>query len=195
VGGYTFIDHKYFKYYRSKELLLRWLELGAFLGAVYRTHFGSVMNTPSAQVWDDEETISHFARFSRIFAHLAPYRSSLMAEAERKGYPLVRPLFLHFPNDPLSLRLTNEFLLGEDLLVAPVLDSARSTIRVYLPYSRGGWKHVWTGRVYGEGNIGASGNGQWILIEAPLGKPPVFYRPNSRFASIFSSMAKVKAKK
>ena len=192
VGGYTMIDHKYFKYYRSKELLLRWLELGAFAGVIYRTHFGSVMNTPSVQVWDDEETIGHFARFSRVFAHLAPYRSYLMAEAERKGYPVVRPLFLHYLDDPLALQLTSEFLVGEDLLVAPVLDSGRSNIRVYLPWNRGGWKHVWSGRVYGESSI--SPNGLWIMIEAPLGQPPVFYRPNSRFASIFASMAKIRAK-
>jgi sulfoquinovosidase len=177
VGGYTMIDHILFKFFRPRELLFRWIELGAFAGAIFRSHLGSFMTTPSAQIWDDDESIAHYARFTRIFALLAPYRRALMHEALVKGYPLVRPLLLHFPGDPTAVLMWQQFLLGEDLLVAPVLDPGRSRMRVYLPAVEGGWVDVWTNALHGKDGTA----GEWVMVSAPLGQPPVFYRYNSRF--------------
>lgn len=171
IGGYTMIDHAVFKFYRSKELLLRWIELGAFSGAVYRTHYGSVMNTPSAQAWDDLESINHLKKFATLFSLLAPYRQSLMQQAEAFGYPLVRSTFLHFPDDPVAPTLIYQYLFGEEMLIAPVLDPGKTSIKVYFPPVVGGWVHLWTGKAYG-----SEEKGIWSLVEAPLGRPPVFYQ-------------------
>jgi alpha-glucosidase len=181
IGGYTMIDHPVFKYFRPRELLYRWIEMGAFAGAVFRTHLGSFMHTPSAQVWDDAPTVAHFSRFARIFAALAPYRRTLMDEAWQKGWPLIRPLFLHHPDDRLAYHLDSQFLLGQDLLVAPVLDPGRSSARVYLPAVEGGWVHAWTSRLYGKG----ASKGEWVIVPAPLGQPPVFYRFDSPSKKVF----------
>ena len=188
VGGYTMINHALFKFFRPKELLLRWLELGAFLGVFYRTHLGSFIHTPSAQVWDDEETMGHLARFGKVFAALAPYRRGLMATAAERGHPVVRALFLHYPDDPVAYTLTQQFLLGAELLVAPVLDAGRTSTKVYLPGEAQGWRHVWSQEAYGVG-----GSGQWVTVPSPMGAPPIFYRVGSEFAELFDGLRAVVA--
>jgi hypothetical protein len=64
----------------------------------------------------------HLARFAKVYKGLASYRKSLVAESAEKGYPVARHLFLHYPGDPNTHELRYQFLLGPDLLVAPVLD-------------------------------------------------------------------------
>ena len=193
VGGYTMIDHFLFKFLRPRELLFRWVEMGAFAGVLYRTHLGSFMHTPSAQVWDDEESVRFLGRFGRVFAHLAPYRKVLMEEAGREGWPVVRPLFCHFLGEKEVWEIGQQFLVGGDLLVAPVLDPGKVTWRVYLPGGGGGggeggreggvrWKHVWTGKVY-EG-----GEGGWVTVPAALGEIPVFWRVGSEWEGLFEGL-------
>jgi alpha-glucosidase len=94
---------------------------------------------------------------------------------------VVRHLFLHYPEDTTvrSLRY-EEFLVGSELLVAPVLDSGRDTVRVYLPAAE--WVHVWSGRAYG-----SSGAGTWVEVEAPLGRPAVFHRKGSTVGQAFTA--------
>ncbi len=98
---------------------MRWAEMAAFT-AVMRTHEG---NRPRDNIQLDSapEILSHFARMVRLFVALAPYRRSLIEEARAHGLPLQRPLFLHYPADPLALAADGTFLLGPDMLVAPVL--------------------------------------------------------------------------
>ena len=85
IGGYTAIDNFLLKYHRSKELLMRWIELGAFT-AVFRTHEG---NRPGVnhQIYSDEETLRHFDRFARVYAAWKPYRIELVREAAATGLP------------------------------------------------------------------------------------------------------------
>jgi len=191
VGGYTMIDHVLFKFFRPRELLFRWVEMGAFAGVMYRTHLGSFMHTPSAQVWDDEESVRFLGRFGRVFAHLAPYRKVLMEEAARDGWPVVRPLFCHFPGEKGVWEVGQQFMVGPDLLVAPVVDPGKRTWRVYLPGEgrEGGrerglavaWRHVWTGQIYEKGG--------WVTVRAGLGEIPVFWRVGSRWEGLFEGLA------
>jgi alpha-glucosidase len=165
IGGYTTITHPIKNYHRSKELFLRWTEMAAFQ-AVFRTHEG---NRPDVnhQFHSDAETLAHFARFARIYAALFSYRKTLFVEAEEHGWPVVRPLWFHYPDDPEVLNIRFEsFLLGPDILVAPVLDPGVSKLSVYLP--AGDWIHLWTGKSY-QGR-------QSYSIEAAIGQPPVFVR-------------------
>ncbi|MBM9578875.1 alpha-glucosidase [Leptospira sp. 201903070] len=164
IGGYTTINNPIRDYHRSKELFLRWAELNVFSPA-FRTHEG---NRPEKnhQAYSDEETIREFARYGKMHFALKEYLQALVKEASLTGLPVVRPLYLHYPNDRRTHEIKNEFLLGEDLLVIPVLQKGEITVEGYLP--EGEWEHLWTGKIF----IGK----QEIEVESPLGSPAIFLR-------------------
>ena len=146
----------------TKELFLRWTELGAFT-TFMRTHEGLSARTNWG--WDrDVETTAHFRRFARIHEALAPEFVALAEEAHRTSLPPMRHLALVFAEDAASRDISDEFMIGETLLVAPVVTNGARTRDVYLP--PGTWFHVWTGTSY-EG-------GRRVTVDAPLGSPPVF---------------------
>lgn len=169
IGGYTTLSSPVLDYHRSKELLLRWMELSAF-NLVYRTHEG---NDPEAnhQFHSDPETARAFARLARIHRCSLPLRRALVAEASRTGLPVHRHPFLHDPDDPVLWSMSYEaFLLGDAILVAPVTESGVDRRDVYLPAGR--WIDLWSGRT-----LGATDAGTWLRDHpAPLGRPPVFLR-------------------
>jgi alpha-glucosidase len=170
VGGYTAIDNPLLKYHRSKELLLRWIELGAFT-AVFRTHEGNIPEV-NHQFYSDEETLKHFVRFARIYEAWKAYRMELVREASETGLPVVRHPLVHFPEDPEVPGLEYQFMVGTGLMVAPVLDPDTDTVEVYLP--AGGWVHLWTGKTHG-----SSERGVYERVPAPIGEPAVFYGEGS----------------
>lgn len=170
IGGYFSIDAGALHYVRDKELLWRWIELAAFT-PLYRTHETNNREA-NYQVYSEPDTLAHFARFAELFAALATYRQSLMDEAAARGTPLVRPLFLHAPDDAEASSIEDQFMLGPDLVIAPVLDPGVDSRDVYLP--AGEWIHLWSGQAMGDAAAGTSVN-----VDAPLGAPPVFYRAGS----------------
>ncbi|MCB0292973.1 MAG: alpha-glucosidase, partial [Calditrichaeota bacterium] len=94
----------------------------------------------------------------------------------------VRHLFLHYPDDPRVLAINHEqFLVGSELLVAPVLDPGVTEVNVYLP--KGEWVHLWRGTTFGSTESGTE-----ITIPAPLGEPAVFYRKGSSVGEHFREM-------
>jgi sulfoquinovosidase len=179
IGGYTAIDNFLLKYHRSKELLMRWIELGAFT-TVFRTHEG---NRPEVnyQIYSDEETLRHFDRFARVYAAWKPYRMELVKEASETGLPVVRHPFVHYPDDPEVLGLKYQFMVGPKLMVAPVLDPGEEMVQIYLPAGR--WVHLWSGRKYG-----SPGKGVYKTVRAPIGEPAVFYEESSDVGRLFSKI-------
>ncbi len=175
VGGYTSTVPPLPKLVRDRELLARWGEMLAF-SVVLRTHEG---NRPSlnAQVYDDEETLADFARAARLHAAWRPLRGRLLAEAAASGMPVVRHMWLEYPHDPVSAGLERQFLLGPDMLVAPVWQRGGGTVRAYLPAGSGAWLHAFSGEEF------AAEAGRWVEVEAPLGRPGVFLRANAEFGS------------
>jgi alpha-glucosidase len=146
----------------TKELYMRWTELGAFT-TIMRTHEG--IRRSANWNWDrDAETTAHFRRFARIHEALVPELVALAEEATRTSMPPMRHLALVFRDDIPSRAISDEFMLGSTLLVAPVVTEGATQRSVYLP--PGTWFHVWTGRMF-EG-------GQSVSVEAPIGAPPVF---------------------
>lgn len=106
---------------------------------------------------------------------LFPFR--LLQEAASTGLPVVRHLFLHYPHDPTVQRLTYEqFLVGDQILFAPVLDPGTARVKVYLP---GGevWQHVWSGERYRLDT--SEGLGGFVEVEVPMGFPAAFVRDGS----------------
>jgi alpha-glucosidase len=165
IGGYTAIDSPPFTYHRSRELLLRWIELGAFT-TVFRTHEGNIPEV-NYQIYSDEETLRHFVRFAKIYVAWKPYRMELVKEASESGLPIVRHPFVHYPHDPEVLHLNYQFMVGTELMVAPVLDPGEDTVKVYLP--AGTWTHLWTGKTYGTPERGV-----YETVPAPIGEPAAF---------------------
>ena len=171
VGGYVAISlhiagKKVPVIARTDELLQRWMELAAFT-AVFRTHEG--LDPAVASQFDSSPAnTAHLKRFAKVYKALAPYRKRLVAEAAQHGYPIARHPFLHYPDDPNTHGLRYQFMLGPDLMVAPVLDKGATTVEVYFP--RGSqWIDLWTRREVGK-------EGDWVTMPAPLAKPAVFLR-------------------
>ncbi len=151
---------------RTPELLMRWMELSAFT-AVFRTHEG-LDPAIAAQFDTNAATLAHTQRFARVYKGLAAYRKELVAEAAASGAPVARHLFLHYPQDANVKGLRYQFLLGPDLLVAPVLDRGAEAVEVYFPEGDA-WVDLWTG-------ASAGAPGEWVRMPAPLGKPAAFLR-------------------
>ncbi len=177
IGGYTAIDNPLLEYHRSKELFMRWTELGAFT-TVFRTHEG---NRPAVnhQFYSDRETLEHFSRFARVYAAWEPYRKELVRDAAENGLPVVRHPFIHYPDDPEVHGLEYQFMVGPEFMVAPVLDPGERSVEVYLPAGR--WVHLWSGKNYGSPEAGVR-----VTVEAPVGEPAVFYRKGSSAGEDFS---------
>lgn len=152
----------------TKELFMRWAELGA-LSPIMRTHDGNKKDANWA--WDkDAETTLHFRKMARLHAALRPDLERLADEAARTSAPMVRHLVLHHPGDAEARKVSDAYLLGEAILVAPVLEPGKTRRRVYLP--AGAWWHVWSGARF-EG-------GAFVEVDAPLGEPPIFTRDGDR---------------
>jgi alpha-D-xyloside xylohydrolase len=90
-----------------------------------------------------------------------------MELASETGLPAMRPLFVDFADDEVSWTIEDQFLLGPDLLVAPVTEYGVRTRTVYLP-TGARWSNSWTGEQYT--------GGTWIQVDAPLDRIPVFAR-------------------
>lgn len=162
VGGYTTIMHMR----RSKELLLRWEEMNVF-SPLFRTHEG---NQPvnNVQFDDDEELLAQLAKCGRMHVALKDYLKGLVDEEISDGTPVMRPLFYHYDEAEAYTEKT-EYLLGRDLLVAPVYEEGAKSRTIYLPSD--GWVNIFDGKEYAGGHM---------IVEAPIGKPPVFVRKDSK---------------
>ncbi|RFC00759.1 alpha-glucosidase [Rhizobium leguminosarum bv. trifolii] len=173
IGGYTSL----FGNVRTPELLMRWAEMAAFT-PVMRSHEG---NRPreNVQIDQDPHVLSHFARMTRIYKHLAPYLKSLSDEAVARGLPVQRPLFLHYQDDRETYAIQDSYLYGADMLVAPIWEAAQADRLLYLPQGER-WIHAWTGETFA--------GGEKVQIAAPLGQPPVFYRAGCADEALFSGL-------
>ena len=158
TGGYTTFG----KMRRSEELYMRWCEMNAF-SPLLRSHEG---NNPdlNAQFDASEQTLAHQARMSRAHKLLKPYLQDAVRENAQTGHGVVRPLFFHY-DEPQAYIECTEYLLGRDILVAPVLRQGQTRRKVYLPQDE--WIALATGQAY---------SGGMHTIDAPLGVIPVFYR-------------------
>jgi hypothetical protein len=155
LGGFTG--------WTSPELYVRWMQFGAF-NPVMRAHG---VDNQSTEPWARGAEAEQIAvDFIRLRYRLLPYIYSLARENHRTGMPLARPLFFHDPDDPSLSPLSDAFLLGRDMLVAPVTEEGATEREVYLP--RGYWVDFWTDSLYA--------GPESVLADAPLDRIPVFVR-------------------
>lgn len=175
IGGFhggNIYDEKF------HELLVRWFEFGTFCPVMrlhgYREPFKAPLGTTGGgkhnsgaenEVWTyGEEVYKICEKYIHMRQRMKPYIKRLMEEAHEKGTPVMRPLFYDYPQDTRAWEIEDEYMLGPDLLVAPILYENQRQRQVYLP--QGTWRNINDNREY-EG-------GCQITVEAPLDQLPVF---------------------
>ena len=123
----------------TKELFLRWMEVGAY-SPIMRTHHGYLQD----QDWrfdSDAQTLQLFGQYAREHVSLFPYFYTLATATAQTGVGIMLPIWFNYPDDPGALTRIDEFMLGSSLLVAPVLTEGATTRTVHLPAGRWlGWE-------------------------------------------------------
>jgi alpha-glucosidase len=148
----------------SPELYVRWFELGSFL-PLFRTHCS--YDDPPREPWAAAKGLIDAVRIHlHLRRRLMPYLYTTAWQATRTGWPPVRPLFWEDEKDPRLAGVDDAFLLGDHLLVAPVLHEGARTRRVPLP--KGSWYPL-DGAELLEG-------GRNVEVPAPIDHTPVFVR-------------------
>ena len=136
---YTGSDIGGFEGHPSPELFTRWFQLSA-LTPFFRGH--SATGTPRREPWVFGEPYTSInRRFLELRYQLLPYLYSLAWEAHTTGHPIMRPLFWIDESDPSLAGVDNQFLLGDQLLVAPILEKEQQERTVVLP--PGAWYSYW----------------------------------------------------
>lgn len=179
IGGFYNgdINTPYFR-----ELIVRWFQYGVFC-PLFRLHGVREPQTPASgpltertgapnEVWSfGDEAYEIIREILFLRERLTPYIMEQMRLAHEKGIPPMRPLFFDFPEDEACASVDDEFLFGPNILVAPVLDYEARKRDVYLPAGTS-WTDAWADkRING---------GQWIEVEAPLDRIPLYLRGDSR---------------
>ncbi|NQY99785.1 MAG: alpha-glucosidase [Bdellovibrionales bacterium] len=170
TGGYTSINLPLIRQMRTEELFLRWIEMNTFT-TLLRTHEGNLPDE-SLQVYTNEKIAKAFAYWSKEFAKLHEYRKSVFTEAAEKGWPAVRPVWFENPDCKLCYDIDDQFFLGSDYLIAPIMEAGSRQRKVYLP--TGKWK-----RLYHNRESAPLPGDRWMIAEAPVGHPAVFKRIRS----------------
>jgi alpha-glucosidase len=155
IGGFT--GHP------SAELFVRWFQLGALL-PFFRTH--SSLETPRREPWTfGDEVLAILREALRLRERLLPYYYTLAWQTHQTGLPLLRPLFWNDPTDPALWESDDVFLLGDALLVAPVLHEG-ATERTIARFPPGEWYHFW--------DDCQQRGGETATVAAPLERLPLF---------------------
>lgn len=164
------------------ELLIRWFQWAVFC-PVMRLHGYREPQIQPPEAWRDgiaqcnsgspnevwsygEENYALMKACLLLRERLRPYIEQLMQEAHQPGDPVMRPLFYHYPQQPESWQVEDQYLLGRDLLVAPVLHAGQHERRIWLPAG-----DRWIARCGTQYQ-----GGQWLTMETPLSVIPVLVR-------------------
>lgn len=153
----------------TDELYIRWLQFGLF--STHSRFHGLTGREPQAF---SEKAMEIFNKYAGLRYKLIPYLYSYAQEASQTGLPVMRPLVLEYQTDPNTYNVDTEYLLGREILVAPIFEESKSGTEVssrtiYLP--PGKWIDYWTKKEYeGESNISYT---------APLEILPLFVKKNS----------------
>lgn len=153
LSGFSFWSHDMGGFVKStpEDLYCRWIPFG-FLTSHTRAH-----GAPPTEPWlyDSKRVQDVFRKSVEMKYRLMPYVYAQAKECTEKGLPMLRALFVEFPDDPGAWKVDDEYLFGSQILVAPLLESGMTGRTVYLP--EGKWIDYQTEKVY---------EGGWHRIEA-----------------------------
>jgi hypothetical protein len=146
------------------ELFVRWVEQGIFWPrfSIHSWNDDATANEP----WMYPEVLPAIRASLTLRERLVPYLYTVLYRVHADYAPALSPLFLAYPDDPGAYAEDDSFLLGDALLVAPVVEPGVTERRVRLPDHPGGWYDFWTGA--------AVAGGGTVTAAAPLGRAPVF---------------------
>ena len=157
VGGFGFDC--------TAELLSRWVQVGAFT-PLFRNHSASF--TRDQEPWAfDKQTEEINRKYIKLRYKLIPYLYDVLWDAENSGLPVIRPLLLSYQEDEETYEINDEFLCGENILVAPIVEQGKTVRTVYLPKGDT-WIDFFTKESF-EG-------GQYIMKKAPLDVCPIYIK-------------------
>ncbi|MGD0198293.1 MAG: TIM-barrel domain-containing protein [Solirubrobacteraceae bacterium] len=185
IGGFRNGDPTT-EYFR--ELIVRWFQFGAFC-PLFRLHgvrdpgplVGSEQTGAPNEVWSFGEQAYELIREQlALRERIRPYVMDLMATASATGVPPMRALFLEFPDEAPAWEVTDQFMFGPDVLVAPVTVQGMRERDVYLPVGAS-WLDAWTGEP-----VAQTG---WFKAAAPLERIPVYLRAGGSLKSLSADEA------
>jgi alpha-glucosidase/alpha-D-xyloside xylohydrolase len=170
------------------ELYTRWFQFAAF-NPLFRSHgrtwhlrlpwgwntgeFGPIeaREGPDASELHNTEVEPICRKYLELRYRLLPYNYTLMRDSCDTGLPAMRALWLHYPHDPETVKLGDEYLWGRDLLVAPVVEKGAHSRHLYLP--PGDWYDWWTGeKLAGK---------RWLDRPVDLATMPLYARAGAIF--------------
>jgi alpha-glucosidase len=161
----------------TPELFARWVEMGSFLPFA-RDHYNNSGQSPSEatnahrqEPWQYGQQVEDISRkYISMRYELMPYLQNAFQHAHETGEPVQQPLVYQFQNDPNTYNNEDEFMFGDSLLIAPVVQEGATSRSVYLPAGTK-WVDYWTGEKYD--------GGRTITKEADLGTLPMYVKADS----------------
>ncbi|MGN6530132.1 MAG: glycoside hydrolase family 31 protein, partial [Ginsengibacter sp.] len=141
--GFSFWSHDIggFSGTPKEELFKRWTFFGMF------TSHSRVHGFPPREPWEfSDDFLKVFRKMAEMRYCLMPYIFSQALIASQNGLPMLKAMFLNYPDDPGTWNLEDQFMFGEDMLVAPLMEENTSSRNVYLP--KGKWIDYQTKKVY-----------------------------------------------
>jgi alpha-glucosidase len=151
----------------TPELFARWMEAGVFM-PFYRAHtwFGA----PDQEPWTFGKEVEDISRkYLELRYSMLPVVYTALWQAARYGTPMMRPMSFVYPEDPATYSLDDQFMFGDSILAAPVVEEGARNRRVYLP--EGAWIDFWTRRkLAGPGSI---------TVDSPLDHLPIYIKAGS----------------
>lgn len=152
----------------TKELFIRWAEWAA-LSPLFRLHGSAAAGTHAPWTFD-LQTVKVYEALTALHLRARSLIQSLWRQADATGLPVTRPLWLQYPGDPVAARQDQEWLLGPDVLVAPVVTQGATSRQVYFP--AGCWQSPVTGLRYTGPRTRS--------VAAPLDQLPYFFQCGTR---------------
>ncbi len=168
-----------------RELIVRWFQYGVF-SPVMRLHgsrprHGEKKRDVKEATGDPNEIWSFGERDYPILKdliflreRLRPYIEEQMQIASEKGWPVMRPMFFEYPEDEVCYTLGEQYMFGDEILFAPIVNRGQTKKRVYLP--QGEWVLTKDGRIYSAG---------WHEISAELDEFIAFVKPGTAVLACF----------
>ncbi len=151
----------------NAELLIRWTEMGAFL-PLFRNH--TAIGTASQEPWAFGEKVEEILKkYIELRYELFPYIYTCFYDSHKTGVPIMRPLLMYDQDDPDLYPVNDEFMVGDSILVAPIVRPNTFWRSVYFP--KGRWIDARDGKIYEGKRI--------YKISAPLDEIPFFIKENS----------------
>jgi alpha-glucosidase len=149
------------------ELFIRWMQMMALHPRCLMNSWKPDLENPVNLPWMHPEATGIIRESLHLRYRFLPYLYTLSYLAHLKGDPVIRPLFYDY-HDPDCYQEQTCFLVGKDVLAAPIVEPGQTAVSVYLPENEGGWYDFYTGELFA--------GGAWVTLNAPLNRLPLLTR-------------------